>query len=435
MLNLRVSSKKQAKIKLALQGCAGSGKTYSALLLAYGLCNDWTKIAIIDSEHGSADLYAHLGAYNVLSLSDNFTPETYIQAIEICEGAGMEVIIIDSISQCWDNLLEYHAGLQGNSFTNWQKVTPRINAFMQKVLQSGSHVICTMRCKQDYVLSEKNGKMIPEKVGLKAVMRDGIDYEFTIVFDINMKHQTIASKDRTNLFIGKPDFTITPTTGQNIADWCNDGVNLEMIRSKINSSKTIEELTAIYHAYPEWYQQLTSDFMQKKAALQVQKNQPTINYTPNYIRYGNNAATAVRANLIYPNRNKVDNPYIQTVEPIEVINTGIISTNPVGTEPISTREGNKLPFIEANTKEVTMQYLKEECITPVFSKDNEVTISHSSFIETVWEAANKVFSNERIEEPAIRVSHVIKGRIPEAIHKPVNQLLESDKTIYFDKKD
>ena len=79
MLNLRVSSKKQAKIKLALQGCAGSGKTYSALLLAYGLCNDWTKIAIIDSENGSADLYAHLGAYNVLSLSDNFTPETYMK--------------------------------------------------------------------------------------------------------------------------------------------------------------------------------------------------------------------------------------------------------------------------------------------------------------------------------------------------------------------
>ena len=118
----------------------------------------------------------------------------------------------------------------------------------------------------------------------------------------------------------------------------------------------------------------------------------------------------VRANLIYPNRNKVDNPYIQTVEPIEIINTGIISTNPVEADSISTREGNKLPFIEANTKEVTMQYLKEECITPVFSKDNE-----------------------RIEEPAIRVSHVIKGRIPEAIHKPVNQLLESDKTIYFER--
>ena len=227
MMQLRVSSKKQAKIKLALQGCAGSGKTMSALLLAYGLCNDWGKIAIIDSENGSADLYANLGNYNVLALQDNFTPETYMEAIGICENAGMEVIIIDSISQCWDNLLEYHANLQGNSFTNWQKVTPRINAFMRKILQSEKHVICTMRCKQDYVLNEKNGKMIPEKVGLKAVMRDGIDYEFTIVFDINMKHQAIASKDRTNLFMGKPDFTITPTTGQIILDWCNDGVTVD----------------------------------------------------------------------------------------------------------------------------------------------------------------------------------------------------------------
>ena len=94
MLNLRVSSKKQAKIKLALQGCAGSGKTYSALLLAYGLTNDWTKIAIIDSENGSADLYASLGNYNVLPLQDNFTPETYTEAIKVCEDAKMEVIIM-----------------------------------------------------------------------------------------------------------------------------------------------------------------------------------------------------------------------------------------------------------------------------------------------------------------------------------------------------
>lgn len=290
-MNLRQSSKKQAKIKLALQGCAGSGKTYSALLLAHGLCNDWTKIAVIDSENGSADLYAHLGTYNVLNLSENFTPETYIEAIKVCEDAGIEVIIIDSISQCWDYLLEYHANLQGNSFTNWQKVTPRINAFMQKILQSRSHVICTMRCKQDYVLSEKNGKMVPEKVGLKAVMRDGIDYEFTIVFDINMKHQAIASKDRTALFVNKPEFIITPTTGQAILDWCNEGVNIEMIKSKINQAKTIEELTSIYHAYPEWNIQLSSDFTTKRVQLQEAMKQPSINYQPNFTRYGNNATT------------------------------------------------------------------------------------------------------------------------------------------------
>ena len=101
---LRVSSKRQAKIKMALQGCAGSGKTYSALLLAYGLTKDWSRIAVIDSENGSADLYANLGAYNVLPITD-YSPETYIEAINICESAGMEVIIIDSISHCWDYLL------------------------------------------------------------------------------------------------------------------------------------------------------------------------------------------------------------------------------------------------------------------------------------------------------------------------------------------
>ena len=282
MMQLRISSKKQAKIKLALQGCTGSGKTYSALLLAYGLCGDWSKVAIIDSEHGSADLYASLGSYNVLALEEDFRPETYVEALKVCEEAGMEVIVIDSISPCWDNLLEYHAGLQGNSFTNWQKITPRMNAFMQRILQSNSHIICTMRCKQDYVLSEKNGKMVPEKVGLKAVMRDGIDYEFTIVFDINMKHQAIASKDRTNLFTGKPDFTISEETGKAILDWCNDGVSVESIRQKIHSSQTLEELVAVYHQYPEWYPQLTSDFMQRKMLLKGQ-NQPIINQ-PNFIR-------------------------------------------------------------------------------------------------------------------------------------------------------
>ena len=217
---LRVSSKRQAKIKMALQGCAGSGKTYSALLLAYGLTKDWSKVAVIDSENGSADLYANLGAYNVLPIND-YSPETYIEAINICENAGMEVIIIDSISHCWDYLLEYHAGLMGNSFVNWGKVTPRQTAFIQRILKSKSHIICTMRTKQDYVLNERNGKMVPEKVGLKAVMRDGVDYEFTIVLDLDLKHHSVASKDRTGLFMGKPEFTITPQTGESILKWCN----------------------------------------------------------------------------------------------------------------------------------------------------------------------------------------------------------------------
>ena len=107
----------------------------------------------------------------------------------------------------------------------------------------------------------------------------------------------------------------------------------------------------------------------------------------------------------------------------------IIDVEPV----LSGREVKRLPFIEANTKEISMVHLKNECIVPVFSKDNEITISHPNFIETVWEAANRVFPNESIELPEIRVSHIIKGRTPEAIHKSVKDLLEEDKTIYYER--
>jgi len=287
-MQLRQSERKQAKIKLAIQGCAGSGKTYSSLLLAYGITNNWSKIAVIDSENGSADLYAHLGAYNVLNLNNNYSPENYIEAIAICEKAGIEVIIIDSLSQSWDFLLQCHTEMIGNSFTNWGKITPRQNAFIQRILQSNCHAICTMRTKQDYVLSEKNGKMVPEKVGLKAIMREGVDYEFTIVFDIDMKHIANASKDRTGLFMGKPEFTISSVTGKRILDWCNSGVSIESVKNDISKAKTIEELNSIYHQHPDWYPLLTTYFLNKKAALlDTGNNKTVINYLPNFIQNGN----------------------------------------------------------------------------------------------------------------------------------------------------
>ena len=292
-MKLRQSERKQAKIKLAIQGAAGSGKSYSSLLLANGITNDWTKIAVIDSENGSSDLYAHLGAYNVLNLNDNFSPENYIEAIEICENAGIEVIIIDSLSQSWDYLLQCHTEMTGNSFTNWGKITPRQNAFIQRILQSKCHIICTMRTKQDYILSEKNGKMVPEKVGLKAVMRDGVDYEFTIVLDVDMKHNANASKDRTGLFMGKPEFIITNVTGQKILNWCNSGVSIESVKDDISKAQSVEELNAIYHQHPDWYPLLTTDFLNKKAAiLEMQNSKPVINYLSNFIQNGNNATNA-----------------------------------------------------------------------------------------------------------------------------------------------
>ncbi|MBM3456177.1 MAG: AAA family ATPase, partial [Bacteroidetes bacterium] len=222
-MQLQKASRKRAKFKMALQGPSGSGKTYSALLVAFGLSSDYSKVAVIDTENHSAELYAHLGPFNVLDLTGPFTPEKYISAIELCEKAGMEVIILDSVTHEWENLLEYHSSLQGNSFTNWSKVTPRHNAFVQRMLQSPCHIISSIRTKQDYVLNEKNGRMAPEKVGLKSVQREGLEYEFTLVFDLDIKNNATASKDRTGLFYGKPEQRLSVETGKLIKDWCEGG--------------------------------------------------------------------------------------------------------------------------------------------------------------------------------------------------------------------
>lgn len=267
-MQLRQSERRKAKIKMALQGSAGSGKTYSSLLLAQGLTNgDFSKVAIIDTENGSADLYAHLGSYNVLTLIPPFTPDNYIKAIEVCEKAGIEVIILDSISHCWDYLLDYHSSLAGNSFTNWAKIKPLEKAFMDKILQCDAHVIATMRTKQDYVLNQKDGKFVPEKVGLKAVQRDGIDFEFTLVFDIDIKHFAVSSKDRTGLFMGKPEFTINPSTGRKILEWCNSGTNLQSAREKIKNTRNLEELNVLYNQYSNWRELLEYDFKLQKDTI------------------------------------------------------------------------------------------------------------------------------------------------------------------------
>jgi len=269
-MEIRKAHRKQAKIKLALQAPSGGGKTYSALLLASGMTG-WPKIAVIDTENHSADLYAHLGDYNVLLLSKPFNPERYISAIETCEQAGMEVIIIDSITHEWEGsggILDLHGNMPGNSFTNWSKMTPRHNAFVQKILESPCHIISTIRTKTDYVLSEKNGKMVPEKVGLKGITRDGMDYEFTIVFDLDLKHNASASKDRTGLFMDRPEAIITQEHGRRILQWCNKGTSLEEVILQMNSATSVEQLRQLYRENPEYQAQLQPLAVARKEQLQ-----------------------------------------------------------------------------------------------------------------------------------------------------------------------
>ena len=268
-LKLKKAKRLNAKIKMSVQGTSGSGKTYSSLLIAYGLCGDWNNIAIVDSENRSASLYEHLGSYSTVELSPPFTPERYIDAIRLCEQAGIEVIIIDSISQCWECLLDYHSSLTGNSFTNWLKVTPRHNAFVSAIVQSPVHIICTIRPKQDYVLNDKNGKVTPEKVGMKPIQREGIEYEFGLSLELTANHKATASKDRTSLFTGQPDFVLSPEVGQQIMNWCNSGspATEEDVTELISSVATVPDLLNLYNAYPQYQQPLQAKFEERKRTI------------------------------------------------------------------------------------------------------------------------------------------------------------------------
>jgi len=231
---------------------------------------DYSNIAVIDTENHSADLYSHLGDYNVLQLEKPFTPERYIKALEVCEKAGMEVIIIDSISHEWEGsggILELHGNMPGNSFTNWAKMTPRHNAFVQKILDANAHIIATIRTKTDYAMVEKNGKYAVEKLGLKGITRDGLDYEFTLVFDLNIKHLASASKDRTGLFMDQPEEIITSAHGKKILEWCNSGISLSEIKSEISKANTVEKLREILRTYPEHKQQIEPLAIARKEEL------------------------------------------------------------------------------------------------------------------------------------------------------------------------
>lgn len=233
-MELRKATRQKAKLRIGISGASGSGKTYSALLVARGMVDDWNKIALIDTENGSGDLYAHLGEYNVITLTAPFTPERYIEAINQCEVAGMEVIVIDSATHEWDGVggcLEIAESItqrstSKNSYTAWKAVTPRHRKFLDTILQSSAHIIATTRRKQDYDMSKNDqGKTVITKVGMKEVQREGFEYELTVNFSIDQGHfaTVVGGKDRTGLFDGKPEFVPSVETGKILRDWAEKG--------------------------------------------------------------------------------------------------------------------------------------------------------------------------------------------------------------------
>ena len=251
MVEIRKAVRKKAKLRLGIAAPSGAGKTYSSLLLAFGLGQ---KVGLIDTEHGSGDLYADLGDYDIIQIEAPYTIDKYLQAIKAFEQANYDVIIIDSLSHAWagdGGLLDKQGKIaesgKNNSYSAWRFVTPEHNSLVNAMLASPCHIIATMRSKQDYILqSDGNGKQAPKKVGLAPVQRDGMEYEFTVMFDIDINHNATATKDRTRLFDGNI-FKITSQTGEQLLEWLNDGVSKEMaelnnFKEKANNAQNLDEL-------------------------------------------------------------------------------------------------------------------------------------------------------------------------------------------------
>lgn len=276
-LVLKKATRKQVKLRLNISAPSGAGKTYSALRMAKGLCGDWTKVAVIDTENGSASLYSDLGDFNVIDLAPPFTPEKYTQALNACVEAGMEVVIIDSTTHEWACLIEENellaqARFRGNTWSAWSQTTPRHDKFINSILHSPVHVITCTRSKMETIMGDD--KKV-KKVGMKDVQREGWEYELTISLNIDRDtHLASPSKDRTNLFEGKNPFLVTEETGKEIANWCNSGDSEKQVAiNEMELVATIDELKIIWSKYNSL--QTDKDFvkMKDKRKSEINNNQ------------------------------------------------------------------------------------------------------------------------------------------------------------------
>ena len=223
------ATKQNATIKLAISGPSGSGKTFSALRLAKGLGG---KTALLDTEYGSASLYADKFEFDTWDDQDpsGFPPEYFIRVIKAAEEAGYNNLILDSLTHEWSgrggclDLADAVARTKykGNTYTAWKEITPRHDKLIETIVRSKMNIIATMRSKTEYVLNkdERTGKSTPQKVGMGIVQRDGMDYEFTLMYELDRdSHLASAGKDRTCLF--QDPSIITEDTGKKILAWLN----------------------------------------------------------------------------------------------------------------------------------------------------------------------------------------------------------------------
>ncbi len=262
MGNFQEVVRAKSKLRMALTGVSGAGKTLGALYIAYGLAGDWKKIAVIDTEHERARMYAGrtdlgTGKFLYCPLDPPYEAERYKALVKEAAGiVGPEgVVIVDSFSHAWNNeggvldVKDRIAAQQGkNSYTAWNEAGKIQNSLVNTILAVDCHTIVTMRSKMDYVMQEnERGKTQPVKVGLAPVQRDDTEYEFDIVLDIARSHIATASKDVT--FLDKYGEIITPELGRQLKVWLDDGVDPMQIKGEKPITK--EQWVALSKPYRE----------------------------------------------------------------------------------------------------------------------------------------------------------------------------------------
>jgi len=227
------ATKDQLKLRLAQMGVSGSGKTFTSLVIASGLGKN---IYMIDTERGKSRLYSDLFDFQVVDYREhfgkNFDPRNFVTLIKVAEDAGADVIISDSLSHAWDGTLELKDNMSkrngSDSFTAWRDVNPIFNELIDAIIGSPAHMICNLRQKQDYAMgkSESTGKNKVDKLGMAPVFRDGVEYEFDVVADMDVENNWIVTKTRYSPLQGRVINRPTKELAEELLSWLNDGTKI-----------------------------------------------------------------------------------------------------------------------------------------------------------------------------------------------------------------
>jgi hypothetical protein len=242
MAGFKKATKAQAKLRAAIFGPSGAGKTFTSLRVAAGLAGDAGRIAVIDTERGSASKYSDRFAFDVLELEDQ-TIQGYVDAIRLAAEEGYAVLVIDSLSHGWQTLLEEveklaKAKYRGNTWSAWSEGTPLQRKLVQAILTFPGHVLATMRSKTEWTtVDDGRGKKSPQRVGLAPEQGKGVEYEFDLLVEISTEHIANVIKDRTGKFqdklIDKPDERF----GRELAAWLADGTPAPVVSVATSPAK------------------------------------------------------------------------------------------------------------------------------------------------------------------------------------------------------